>query len=149
MNKALLLSAAAAIALAGCTANKATQSTATTTNAKTELSGTWRLTAYEIGGGTAQFDPTADYTLQFNSPETTFGITTDCNNIIGSYTVTPGDTIRFTGLGMTRMACPDPVVEQAMLGILSSPDAYAIQSGNTIRVTAPAVGEAYFSRAQQ
>lgn len=149
MNKLIILSAAAAIALAGCTANKSAQSNASSTNTKTELSGTWNLTAYEIGGGQAQFDPTAEYTLQFNAPETTFGITTDCNNIIGSYTVTKGDTIRFKSLGMTRMACPNPVVEQAIFGIVNAPDAYAIQSGNTVRITAPSVGNAFFTRAQQ
>lgn len=148
MKKASILFAIAILALAGCTANKSAQTApAASTTAQSPLSGNWIMTAYEVGGGTAQFDPTTEYSLQFNPEDKAFGITTDCNSILGSYTVGRGDTIRFSNLGMTRMACPNPVVEQAVLGILNDPEAYAIYSGNTLRISSR-TGQAFFTRSQ-
>ena len=49
--------------------------------------------------------------------DSTVSITTNCNTVNGSYTV-KGDSIAFSRLFSTRMACPDMSVEDALQKVL-------------------------------
>ncbi|WP_242927400.1 META domain-containing protein [Pontibacter vulgaris] len=50
---------------------------------------------------------------------------TGCNNFFGKYTV-QGTTLRLSGIGSTRMMCPNIEQENKMLGLLQRIDSYKI-----------------------
>jgi len=49
-----------------------------------------------------------------------------CNNLMGSYALTDGNQIKFSGVAMTRMACPDMAMETQLGPIFDAVDNYAI-----------------------
>lgn len=110
------------------------------------LQGEWALDSYRIDSATTQFDAGAeDYTLSFDETDNSFGMTTDCNTIGGMFGIT-NDTIRFSNMMVTEMACDKMTVEQDILRLLNDTAAYAICSGDSILYTAPNVGSATFTR---
>jgi heat shock protein HslJ len=56
-----------------------------------------------------------------------------CNRFFGSYDVMPGNRIRFSKIGATRMACPDMQTEQALFRVLETVDNYTIR-GNVLQL---------------
>lgn len=54
-----------------------------------------------------------------------------CNSVNGSYKI-KGNSIQFTQLASTRKACMDMSVEQSLLAILNTADAYAFENGKLI-----------------
>lgn len=55
-----------------------------------------------------------------------------CNRFFGSYTLLPGQRIRFLKIGSTKMACPDMDKEQMFFGMLKQVDSYTIK-GNVLQ----------------
>lgn len=81
------------------------------------LAGEWKITKigeYDFENNDSDADTP---TITFFPEDSTFSMTTDCNNIGGNYNGIFVD-IRFTGLRSTRMACPDMSIEQAATKIL-------------------------------
>lgn len=103
----------------------------------------WRLDSYRIDCESTQFDSTSDYKLSFNEPDNTFSLSTDCNMINGEFVIT-GDTIRFSNMLVTEMACDNMIVEQNMLRMLNDSTAYALCYGDTLAFNAPYIGSAIF-----
>lgn len=149
--KKIVLFAAVMLAMASCTSNKVNESETAVAETETvaietaPLFGEWELGEYTVDNKTTKIDAEADYTLVFNEADNNFGLTTDCNSLLGTY-IASNDTIRFSGIGMTRMYCPDAVVEEAMLKLFNDSTTYALRSGNTLTLTAPAAGSATFIR---
>lgn len=81
------------------------------------LAGEWKVTL--LGDYDLEADSTDTYTISFFPEDSTFSMTTGCNNVGGNYSGTFID-IRFTDMRSTRMACPDMSVEQAAQAILPS-----------------------------
>ena len=50
-----------------------------------------------------------------------------CNNFFGGYQLEECGAFRTGGMGMTRMACPDMVLEDAFVGIFEAIDGYQIE----------------------
>lgn len=109
------------------------------------LQGEWRLESYRTDCLSTSFESVSNYILLFNEPDNTFGMSTDCNRIGGKFGGS-NDTIRFTEVYATEMACDNMTVEEDMLRLLNDSAAYATVSGDTIFLTAPGNGEARFIR---
>lgn len=109
----------------------------------TGVQGAWTLNSYRVDCESTEFPSRTDYTLSFNRPDNSFGMTTDCNMIGGSFAVS-NDTIRFSNIAVTEMACDNMTVEENMLRLFNDTTAYAICSGDTIIYTAPSTGSATF-----
>ena len=100
---------------------------ATIMTAATTLEGrTWKLV--ELGGSAPV--PERDATLEFN--EGRIAGTGGCNRIIGSYR-TEGTSLAIEPGGMTKMACPEPLMsqDQRFSDALRATHAYRIQ-GDTL-----------------
>lgn len=66
----------------------------------------WQITAL---GDTSLIEPD-QLSLNFTTPGRVAG-GTGCNRLVGSYTLT-GEGLRFSAMGSTMMACPEPLMEQ-------------------------------------
>ncbi|UFH55723.1 META domain-containing protein [Spirosoma sp. KNUC1025] len=51
---------------------------------------------------------------------------TSCNRMFGTYTLSGNEKIQFSGIGSTRMACPDMSTETAFLKALEATNSYGI-----------------------
>lgn len=147
--KKTLLCSAALLLLCGCAGNKAKEE-ASATNETADirldsigLQGAWSLTEYTVGNATGAFTPESGYALTFDEEDNIFGISTDCNQINGGFSVT-NDTIRFGNTLVTEMACDKMEVETNMLRLINDSTAYALCQGDTITLIAPQVGTAKF-----
>lgn len=132
--------------LGGCAAkseNREVDDEATVMLDTVGLQGEWRLASWSVDCTTTDFGEDRDYLLTFNEPDNTFGLSTDCNHIGGMFDVT-NDTIRFTNVLVTEMACDDMTVEETMLRLLGDPAAYATCTADTLVYTAPSIGSAVF-----
>lgn len=78
-----------------------------------DLHGEWNVK--EINGEKTDSLPGAPFVFTFDGDS--FSCSTDCNGLMGSYTVS-GKAMNFGNVASTRMACPDPKVEQAITTIL-------------------------------
>ncbi len=109
------------------------------------LQGRWRLASYRVDCRSVTFgsDGAADYMLSFNESDNTFGLTTDCNMIGGSF-AGANDTIWFGNISATEMACDNMAVEENLLRLMNDRSAYAIRTGDSIFYTAPCIGTATF-----
>lgn len=107
------------------------------------LQGEWTLASYLVDCESMQFETATDYVLSFNEPDNTFGMTTDCNLIGGTFEIT-NDTIRFKNVLVTEMACDKMIVEKNMLRLFNDTTSYAVCQGDTILYTAPCTGGAMF-----
>lgn len=109
------------------------------------LQGEWRLDSYRIDCVSTQFDDTSNYMLSFNEADNTFSLSTDCNMINGVFEIT-NETIHFSNMLVTEMACDNMIVEQNMLRMLNDSTAYAFRHADTLSFTAPYIGTAVFLR---
>ncbi len=62
-----------------------------------------------------------------------------CNTFFGSYTLKPGNRIRFSKLASTLMSCPAMDLERDFLNALELADSYAIE-GNTLELQKARLG---------
>lgn len=140
----LSIIAIASVALGACTpTNKSADGGENITPETVGLQSEWRLDSYRIDCESTQFDGSSNYKLTFNEPDNTFSLSTDCNMINGEFGIT-NDTIRFSNMLVTEMACDNMIVEQNMLRLLNDSTAYAICHGDTLAFTAPYIGSAIF-----
>ena len=109
------------------------------------LQGHWKLESYNIDGQSTYFGSNAQYVLSFTESDNTFGMTTDCN-ILGGTFYGSNDTIRFRDVSVTEMACDNMTVEESLLRIFFDSTAYAVFTCDSILYTAPNIGYAIFKK---
>lgn len=93
-----------------------------------DLQGEWNVR--EINGEKTDSMPGAPFVFTFDGDS--FSCSTDCNGLMGSYTTSGGKGMAFGNVASTRMACPDPKVEQAITGILPKVASYGKLAGGGI-----------------
>ncbi len=49
-----------------------------------------------------------------------------CNSFMGTYELQDGNRLKFSGVAMTRMACPDMTIETQLAQVIEATDNYAI-----------------------
>ena len=92
------------------------------------LKGEWKVT--EINGESTDALPDAPFLFTFDGDS--FSCTTDCNNLMGKFTVSAPYGVTFGNVASTRMACPDPKVEQAIITVLPKVASYGKLAGGGI-----------------
>ena len=92
------------------------------------LKGEWKVT--EINGESTDALPDAPFLFTFDGDS--FSCTTDCNNLMGKFTVSAPYGVTFGNVASTRMACPDPKVEQAIITALPKVASYGKLAGGGI-----------------
>ena len=80
-----------------------------------DLAGKWKITEVDMTDLSA--DSTMRYTMTFDTADNSFGCTTDCNTISGSFKSGYID-IAFESIGATEMACDSMNIEQKLLKVL-------------------------------
>lgn len=117
------LIAAAALMFGACSGSKTQEAEAQAEEPATEeinILGTWNIEHIVLNDSTsltpAELDSVNLQTIEFN--DSAFSIHTNCNTIIGGYTLS-GDSLRFAdNMGSTMMACPDMQSEEMLNAIL-------------------------------
>lgn len=113
------------------------QTTTPVTNAP--ILGEWRVTAITFADGTsiipAQVDSLVPTSILFE-PDSTFGVATNCNSLGGTY-ILRGDSITFSNMFGTRMACPDMSIEEALNAILPAVTTVTVGTDSTAALNAP------------
>jgi heat shock protein HslJ len=98
----------------------------------------WKLVAFERADGNAVSpDPTAVPTIRFNSRVSQDGATRmvgfgGCNPFFGDYTSDDDRSLSMPApLGMTQVACPDPIssLETAVMKSLAGATSYSLDNG--------------------
>lgn len=79
-------------------------------------------------------EPSAHFIL--NSLENRASGSLGCNRFFGNYTVAKGDSLSFSKLGTTMMACADMRIEDQMKKILERVSSYALLNDTTLRFDA-------------
>lgn len=87
------------------------------------LAGEWQVTA--LGECPIETGDDTPYTITFFPEDSTFSMTTDCNNVGGNFSGRFVD-IRFDGLRSTRMACPDMTIERAAIELLPTVTSFSL-----------------------
>ena len=161
--KAFALLAALALVLAACSNDNSgtavpgdtttvpgstepgTDPTAAPPGAGGDLAGTrWVATDLIVAGAPADIVANAEPTLDFSENGVDLGGTTGCNSYFASYSV-DGVFLVFGGVGMTEMACEEPLMEQEadVLAVFAGQTPYAVGDG-TLTVGDPAVSSLVF-----
>lgn len=86
------------------------------------LAGEWHV--LQLGDIDLTANTEEDYTIAFNAEDSTFSMTTGCNNVSGNFFGTFVD-VKFDNLRSTRMACPDMTVEQTASQVLPTINSFA------------------------
>ena len=108
-----------------------------------QLAGTWRLSAVQVAGQTAQPAPAgATYTLSF--AEGRLSTRADCNTCNGAFTLSGNTLNAGPALACTRAACPTLAFEATYTGILSGEHSVSLP-GDTL-VLSSARGTLTFAR---
>ncbi len=92
------------------------------------LKGEWKVT--EINGESTADLPDAPFVFAFDG--NSFSCSTDCNSLMGEFTAKAPNGLSFGNVASTRMACPDPKVEQAITAILPKVTSYGKLAGGGI-----------------
>lgn len=125
MKRLLPVAALAALMAVGCTGKKAAEETAAIEEINVETAaptvlGQWAIENISLsdtlGIRPAETNPEATCTILF-SPDSTFGASTGCNSLGGSY-VLSGDSLKLDHFASTMMLCPDTRVEDALNTVL-------------------------------
>lgn len=143
--KTLLLTAAAILALAGCTGKKAsTQAEATLSDSITETAvspivGEWDIENVVINDSLyarpAEIDAAVKQYILFNA-DSTYVVRTNCNTISGTYMV-EGDSITLGDGFTTEMACDNMQVEDLIKQVIPEVTAIDFQNDSIVRLNAP------------
>ncbi|WP_086476936.1 MULTISPECIES: META domain-containing protein [Arenibacter] len=94
----------------------------------------WILT--ELEGEKVALDQAHDRNVRFtlNGEDNTFSGYFGCNSGFGSFTLAEGNRIRFSEMGVTRMACPDQTIDESqVLEVFKLADNYTFD-GTTLRL---------------
>ena len=163
-SKCVTLLAALALVVAACSNNSSSTTaageTTTTVPGSTEpgsdpsttapsgggdLVGTrWVATELVVAGSPVEIVANAEPTLDFSDNGVDLGGTTGCNSYFSSYSVDGGFLV-FGGVGMTEMACEEPLMQQEshVLAVFAGQAPYAVGDG-TLTVGDPAVSSLVF-----
>lgn len=68
-----------------------------------------------------------DYFLKLNSKDGKFSAYAGCNSIMGSYVMPSAFGLSFSNMAMTKMACPEMVIENLFSKALEETDRYTIK----------------------
>lgn len=98
------------------------------------FTGEWRIVSYGPEGSLIPAVAGVDTSVNFQADGKING-NAGCNQFFGTYTV-DGETIEFSAIGSTMMACLDGRMEQeqGVLAVLSGEASYAL-SGNSLIIT--------------
>ncbi|WP_300939132.1 META domain-containing protein [Bacteroides acidifaciens] len=92
------------------------------------LYGRWRLEKYNCiatsSYGLTQINKESEYILQLDNTGV-FSCTTDCNTISGNFEESK-NTLKFSNISFTELACDDMVVERSVASILPNIKSYKI-----------------------
>ncbi len=121
MKHLLPVAALAALLVAGCTGRQAAKDaneieTLEEENAQTSVLGPWNIEKISLADTLVLVPTEVDSDLTCSIiflPDSTFGASTNCNSVGGTYTVS-GKTIKFDHLATTQMFCPDTRLEGAL-----------------------------------
>ena len=69
-------------------------------------------------------------------PDNTFSAQTNCNIVGGNYALS-GNSLKFTGVYSTRMACPDMRTEMYLGQVLPAVNGYRLSGDNQLVLTTP------------
>lgn len=94
----------------------------------------WRLEKYNCiatsSYGLTQVNGNCDYVLQLDNTGV-FHCTTDCNTISGSFEKSK-NTLKFSDISFTELACDDMIVERSVAFILPSIKSYEIMDDSIL-----------------
>lgn len=94
----------------------------------------WRLEKYNCiatsSYGLTQVNKESEYILQLDNTGV-FSCTTDCNTISGSFE-TSKNTLKFSDISFTELACDDMIVERSVAFILPSIKSYEIMDDSIL-----------------
>lgn len=126
MEKTSVLLTSVALLLSACGNNgvstgKETEADSTADVVVTQdIQGKWQIenivACDSIGAQTSETKPESVQYMNFNN-DGTFWVATNCNTISGEYTRN-GDSILFSNIVITEMACDDMEIEQQLLRIM-------------------------------
>lgn len=143
--RTLFLTAAAILALTGCTGkNASTQAEATLSDAVTETAaspivGEWAIENVVINDSLyarpAEINPAVKQYILFDA-DSTYVVRTNCNTISGSYVV-EGDSIALGDGLATEMACDNMQVENLIKQVIPEVTAIDFQNDSIVRLNAP------------
>ncbi|GGW26487.1 META domain-containing protein [Arenibacter certesii] len=94
----------------------------------------WILT--ELEGEKVALDQAQDRNIRFilNAEDNTFNGFFGCNSGFGNFSLEEGNRIRFSQIGVTRMACPEESIKESqVLEVFNIADNYTLD-GNTLRL---------------
>lgn len=101
------------------------------------LAGEWQLVEYVDGEKSLELND--EYLLEMT--DTTFVMNTDCNSVQGYYEVN-ADSISFGNPIMTKMACPNEDVEQAMASLFTNARTFWLEADTlTLKTETAEVGK--------
>lgn len=127
--KSLSITFAAGLLLASCSGTTGKSPSATATPAP-DIQHTWQIENVVVNdtlyARPAEINPDLAQLFTF-APDSTFGITTNCNSLGGQY-VQSGDSISFSNILATQMACDNEEVERLLMRIL--PEVCTVDSLN-------------------
>lgn len=145
MKKILIMAAAAMVAAcSNSNTDSNTQPAACGESASTAILGEWNIANIVENDSTnvrpdEMAPPGRPQHFTFDT-DSTFGITTNCNSLGGTYTLR-GDSITFIDIMQTEMACDDMAAEQLLSRILPHVAAIDLINDSTLRLNTSA--EAY------
>lgn len=101
---------------------------------KNDLVGRWSVKTYTDPFKTTmeatKVSPNESYTLQFHDTGI-FSLTTDCNTISGEYS-TDGQSLRFSNLSATELACEKEIAERSLKSQLPMVESYNFPNDTTL-----------------
>jgi heat shock protein HslJ len=92
---------------------------------------TWTLESYGEKGNLETLVEDTEITIEFKSAESKFSGSGGCNNYFGGYEINQSELTIIPPIGSTRMACPEPIMEQEQeyLGLLETTETFKSDKG--------------------
>lgn len=88
----------------------------------------WKL--IKLNGKTVKQKGSKTNFIKINSSDGKFSAYAGCNNIMGSYAMPKVNSISFSEIGATRMACPDMSIENEFMRMLKETTHYVLDKDN-------------------
>lgn len=90
----------------------------------------WQLEQIDSESVDSEPQNVSDFVITFNS-DNRFAATTDCNNLMGDYTVENGTELSFGTIASTRMACPEGDFQTEFTALLVGTESYSVAEADT------------------